>query len=183
MKGVQRSEVLDWVTYQEQSESLRAKMRDVKKPRRIHAGEHLTFLFENHDTTLHQIQEMVLAERMVKEAAIQHEIETYNGLLGGDGELGCSLLIEIEEASQRKELLTQWLGLPQHLYATLANGKKIRPRFDAAQVGDDRLSAVQYLKFPVGGVVPVALGADHPNLTVEVALTDEQKKALAADLA
>ena len=30
--------------------------------------------------------------------------------------------------------------------------------YDPTQVGDDRLSAVQYLRFPVQGRVPVAIG-------------------------
>ena len=125
MSHVQRKEVLDWVTYQENVEASRSRMRQVKQPRRILVGEYLTFLFENHDTTLHQIQEMVLAERIVKEAAIQHEIDTYNALLGGPGELACSLLIGIEDASARKDLLTQWMGLPQKLYARLPNGQDV----------------------------------------------------------
>jgi hypothetical protein len=41
---------------------------------------------------------------------------------------------------------------------------------------------VQYLKFPVGGLVPTALGVDHPEMTAETALTEDQKAALNDDL-
>ena len=51
---------------------------DHPQPRRIHVGPYLTFLFENRETIRYQIQEMLLAERIVKEADIVHEIETYN---------------------------------------------------------------------------------------------------------
>jgi hypothetical protein len=50
-------------------------------------------------------------------------------------------------------------------------------------VGEERLSSVQYLKFDVRGRVPVAAGADLPALTLEVALTAEQREALRQDLA
>ena len=121
-----------------------------KAARRVHVGPHLTFLFENHDTMRYQVLEMVRTERMVKDADIRHEIETYNELLGGTGELGATLLVELEDPALRAEKLTQWLALPKHLYAKRADGKKAYARFDERQVGDTRVSSVQYLKFEVG---------------------------------
>jgi hypothetical protein len=41
---------------------------------------------------------------------------------------------------------------------------------------------VQYVKFPVGGVAPVAIGCDLPALTAETALAPEQRAALEQDL-
>ncbi len=60
-------------------------------------GPHLTFLFENHDTIRYQVLEMVRTERMVKDADIRHEVDTYNELLGARGELGATLLIELDD--------------------------------------------------------------------------------------
>ena len=101
MKPVERKEILDYVTYEEGRDAFREKMFAVKAPRRVHIGEYLTLLFENHETMLYQIQEMIRTERMVKEADIQHEIDTYNEVLGGDGEFGCTLLIEIDDPAVR----------------------------------------------------------------------------------
>ena len=105
MRKVQRSELMDYQTYGERRAQVQEKMFEVKRPRRVHLGEHLTFLFENHDTMWYQIQEMMRAEQLVKEDAIAHELETYNGLLGGDGVLACSLLIEIDDREVRAERL------------------------------------------------------------------------------
>lgn len=182
MKRVQREELVDYQTYQEGRSASRQKAMADKAVRRIHVGPMLTFLFENADTVRYQIQEMMLAERLVKEADIRHELETYNELLGGPGELGASLLIEIEDPAERDQKLRALLGLPEHLYAKLEDGTRVRPRFDARQVGDERLSSVHYLVFPTGGRVPVALGADHPALKIEAALTPEARAALARDL-
>ena len=101
MQPVRREEILDYVTYGEQREQIRAAVLKIKEPRRIHLGPHMTFLFENRDTVRYQIQEMVRVERLVKESEIQHEIETYNELLGGPGELGASLLVVIDDPAQR----------------------------------------------------------------------------------
>jgi len=183
MKPVERSEILDYVTWGEQKPATLPSILAAKKLRRIHVGGVLTFLFENHDTIRYQIQEMVRVERMVKEADIQHEIETYNEVLGRDGGFGCALLIEIDDPEVRAEKLRQLKGLPEHLYLRFEDGERVYATFDERQVGEDRLSSVQYLQFDAKGRVPVAVGSDHPDLLAEYELTGEQRDALAADLA
>lgn len=183
MRPVERSELLDYVTYDERRDAERTRVMALKADRRVHLAPYLTFLFENRDTVRYQVQEMMRAERIVKEAEIQHELDTYNELLGGAGELGCTLLIEIETPQERAEKLALWRGLSERLYVELPDGRRVRPSFDPRQVGEDRLSSVQYLKFDTGGDVPVRLGADHPALEGAVALTPAQQAALRRDLA
>jgi hypothetical protein len=182
MQLVQREEILDYVTYEERRSEIRSRVMEVKAARRVHVGDYLTFLFENADTVRYQVQEMVRAERMVREADIRHELDTYNELLGGKGELALTLLIEIDDLELRDNKLRELTELPSHLYVRLTDGRRVRPRFDTRQVGRDRLSAVQYLHFDTGGLVPVAVGADHPLLSAETELTSEQRRAIAADL-
>ena len=124
MKRVQREDILDFMTYEDTRNDVRKNALSIKKDRRIHLGEHLTFLFENTDTIKYQIQEMVRTERIVRESDILHEIKTYNELLGETGSLGCTLLIEISDSDQRDLLLKKWLSLPKHIYLILENGKK-----------------------------------------------------------
>lgn len=183
MTAVTRSQILDYVTYSEQRDAFRRQVMEAKRPRRIHVGPHLTFLFENALTVRYQIQEMVRAEQMVKEADIEHEVETYNELLGGPGELGASLLVEIDDPADRARKLAEWRDLMEHVYARLEDGTRVPVTYDRRQVGEGRLSSVQYLKFATGGHVPVAIGADHPAYEAETILTPEQREALAADLA
>ena len=182
MKPVERSEILDYATYTDERDVVRADAMKQKEARRVHLGEYLTFLFENRVTVRYQIQEMMRVEQIVKESDIAHEIDTYNELLGGPGELGCTLMIEIDDPGQRDVLLSQWLDLPKHLYAKLENGKKAYAKFDPRQVGETRLSSVQYMKFDTGGETPIVLGSDHPEFSDEVLLTDSQREALSEDL-
>ena len=182
MKRVTRQEILDYVTYEEQRDKLRKKIMKIKNLRRINVGGVLSFLFENTDTVRYQIQEMVRVERIVKETDILHEIKTYNELLGNSGELGCTLLIEIDDSEERQEQLIQWLDLPNHLYLILEDGSRIRASFDERQIGDSRLSSVQYIKFNTGGKTPVAIGSDLPLMKAETTFTVEQQKALLEDL-
>lgn len=183
MKPVQRGEILDQATYERMREDVRREVILSKAPRRVHVGPYVTLLFENRRTVWYQIQEMLRTERIAEEAGIAHELETYNELLGGPGELGVTLLIEIDDPAVRAVKLREWRDLPRHIYARLEDGTRVRPTFDPRQVGVERLSSVQYLRFPVGGRVPVAIGVDLPALAAETVLTTEQRRALEADLA
>ena len=183
-RPVERSEIVDYQTYEELRPDIRAAVMKEKEPRRIHVGPHLTFLFETHATMRYQVQEMMRAEQIVKEADILHEIETYNEVLGGPGELGCTLLVELDDPKEREVKLAKWLDLPKSLYAKLPDGTKVRPTYDERQVGAERVSSVQYLKFKVGGRAPVGVGCDHPDpeLKHETRLTGDQTVALQKDL-
>ncbi|MCA9658694.1 MAG: DUF3501 family protein [Myxococcales bacterium] len=181
--SVQRSDILDYETYGDARPEIRARVLQTKALRRIPVADVLTFLFENHETIRYQILEMVRTERIVREADIVHEIRTYNELLGGPGELGCTLLICIDDPAERDVKLRAWLDLLGRLYVKVEGGERIRATWDPRQVGDDRLSSVQYLKFPLGARAPVAVGVDHPELTAETELSAEQRAALVADLA
>ncbi|MBY0471355.1 DUF3501 family protein [bacterium] len=182
MKKVLRSDIVDYQTYNQTRDSIRSAALRLKEPRRIHVGPHLTFLFENTETIRYQIQEMMRTEQIVREADILHEIETYNEVLGDSKELGCTLLIEIENPIDRDLKLTKWRDLPKHLYMVNKEGVKIRPSVDSRQSGDRRLSSVQYLKFQLPASTPVALGCDFSEYQYETPLSGDQKQALAADL-
>jgi hypothetical protein len=182
MKPVTRDQILDYVTYGEQRDAIRDDAMAAKQNRRIHVGGVLTFLFENRTTVRYQILEMVRVEKMVKEAEIQHELETYNELLGGVGELGCTMMIEIDDIGERDVKLRQWLDLPERSYVELEDGRKIHPTFDARQKGDGKVSSVQFLKFDTSGAVPVAIGVEVEGLKARTELTDAQRAALRADL-
>ena len=184
MTLVNREEILDYATYTDHRPTIRPAMLEAKRVRRVSIGAYLTLLFENHDTVLYQIQEMMRIERIVRERDIQHELDTYNELLGGPGELGATLLIGIDDETKRDDCLRRWLVLLPTLYAELEDGTRVAPTWDPRQMGEDRLSSVQYLKFNTQGATPVKFGSsfDDPEVYGSVTLSEEQHAALAADL-
>lgn len=185
MKKVARKDILDNAAYERLRGPLRERAMAEKSARRVHVGDHLTFLFETTETVRIQVQEMLRIEGRSSEADVAHELDTYNELLGDAGELGCTLLVEIEDEAQRSALLRRWRGLMDRVYALLEDGTRVPATYDRRQVGDERLSSVQYLKLAVGDAPPVALGVDLPEggLVAETRLSDVQRAALAADLA
>lgn len=182
MRPVSRRELLDYQTYGDRRDRIRAEIMAIKARRRIRVGPHLTLLFENRDTVRYQIQEMMRVEEIVREDAIRRELDTYNELLGGPGELGATLMVEVEDPAERLRRLAEWRELPGRLYLRLPDGSQAFARFDPRQINEQKLSSVQFLIFACGGQVPVAAGTDFPPLAGETPLTDEQREALAADL-
>lgn len=163
-------------------------MMVLKDRRRIRVGAHLTFLFENRDTVRYQIQEMMRIERLQNPREIAHEVETYNELIPGPGELSASLLIEYETPAERDVWLPALLGLEHHIWLE-AGGRRSPARFDDRQISTGRLSSVQYIKFHLDPQQMAAFPnvasiiVDHPKYTAEHNLTAEQLKELAADFA
>lgn len=182
MKPVERAEILDYVTYGEQREQIRAEALRAKSVRRILVGDHFTFLFENRETVRYQVQEMMRVEKIVKEDDVQHELDTYNELLHSAGTVGCTLLIGIDGEAERDTKLREWLGMNDHIYARMADGTRVTPKWDPRQVGDTRLSSVQYLSFTLGREAPVAIGIDMPGIEAETELSPSQREALQSDL-
>ena len=182
-RKVTLDEILDLQQYEETRDDYRKRLFAVKRLRRIHVGPYLTFLFENADTVRYQVQEMVRSERMVRDEDIEFEIRTYNELIGEAGQLGCSLLIEIDDRELRAELLTAWLSLPEHVYLALEDGTRVRAVVDERQRDAERVSAVQFLIFDPGGQAPGVVGCDIDGYVHETTLSEEQRAALTADFA
>src|SRR3982751_236787 len=163
MRAVQRSQLLDRAHYERTRGFSRASVMEIKRRRRIHLGPHLTFLFENTATIWYQVQEMLRAERIERETDVLHELATYNAVLGGSGQLGCCLLIEIDDAAVRDRRLREWRALPAYVYMRCEGGATVRPTVDPAPIDEHRISAVQYLKFHLDDWRPVSLGCDLPG--------------------
>jgi hypothetical protein len=185
VRPVHRDELVDYLTWTDQREAARPGILAGKAVRRAQLGPHLLLLFENRESVRYQVQEMMRVEQIVRERDIVHELHTYNELLGGPGELGATVMIGVDDVALRDTLLRRWLGLQAHLYLGLADGTRVFATWDPRQVGDDRISSVQYLRFPVNGAVPVSFGCTFADELVggEVPLPAATQAALAADLA
>ncbi len=183
MSKVRTAEILPLDVYAERRPVIQQRVMFEKARRRLHVGDSLTFLFENAETMRYQVQEMLRIEKRTRPEDIAHEVETFNEVLGGPSELGCTLQIEIDDPAERAIKLQRWLDLPGKLYLKRADGSKVYADFDARQVGETRVSTVQYLKFAIGDTAPVAIGCEHPDIRSETQLSADQRAALAEDLA
>jgi hypothetical protein len=190
MRPIERSEVLDLGAYEHVRERFRARVIDEKKRRRVALGSNMTALFENRDTALFQIQEMLRTERITAEPGIFHEIETYNDLVPADGELSVTFFIEYPEKEERDRMLVELCGVEECFWLE-AGGE--RAAFVSAKRGEDesRTTTVHYAKVPLGeralealraGRGPVSIGVAHPKYTAQTELSPQTIAALRDDL-
>jgi hypothetical protein len=172
MRTIERNEILALGDYEQIRPHFRARIIEEKRPRRVAIGEHLAVTFENRDTVLLQIQEMLRTERITAEPAIAHEITTYNDLVPGEDELSLTLWVQIPDKPLRDRLLVELAGLEDTVRLDV-DGKSFEvkgPRPDGFMEG--RTTAVHYLKARLSPEAAAAIKAK----TARVVLTVEHPK-------
>ena len=190
IRPVTLDDVVGLERYEAVRDDVRRRIIVLKKARRVSVGPELTFVFENHHTIYFQIQEMLRAERITDLDAVRAELDVYNALLPAPGELSATLLIEITDQADVAQRLLDFLGIDEHV-ALVVGDERAAAAFEAGRSREDKLSAVQYVRFPLSPAagaafadpgVPVRLVVDHPNYRYETAITGEVRASLAADL-
>jgi hypothetical protein len=185
------SDILNIAEYEKQRPEIRKRVIEAKKHRRIIVGPLMTFIFENRDTVLFQIQEMVRTERLVHDKDIQHEIDTYSRLLPTNDELSATLLIGITEKEKIKPTLDSLVGLTKKSVYFVIGEKEIEASFDEEQSEEGRISAVQYVRWKLNeqdierlrfGQAEITILIRHPNYQYSTRLTNEQRESIAKDL-
>ncbi len=169
----------------------RRRVIEKKALRRVSVGPLVTLVFENRDTVLFQIQEMLRAERIVEPAKIQEEIDVYNSLLPEPGEVAATLFVEVTEEARVKPILDSFIGLDEgrSLWMEIG-GRRYFANFEEGHGREDKISAVHYIRFPLGPEGSSALaGAGRARLVLshgenrgEAELSPETVSELLKDL-
>jgi len=187
-------DVLSAFEYEQVRERMRDRVIALKRARRVAVGRHPSFVFENRDTVLFQMQEMCRVERITDAARIRDELNVYNALLPRPGELFATSMIEIEDAAQIKPVLDRFMGLDtgQHVWIQVRREFAAPGTFEAghSDEGKGKLSAVHFVRFAFPDDAMRAfrhseafLAVDHPAERARVPLGEETQAALLADLA
>lgn len=186
------ADVLPIPAFLAQRRKLEAEVVAAKTVRRLAVGPQMTWLFENRATCLWQVQEMCRVENITAAAAVQHELDTYNALLPSPAELSATLLIEIDDPAERAVKLRELLGLHEHVRLTFPGAGDAPARFDGAQFDGERVSSVQFVRFPLSSSQiealrdlgrPATLSVTHPAYPVSTPLPLTLRAALVEDLA
>ena len=192
-KTITKQDLVSLHTYREGREEYLQKMITYKKDRRIRLDEHISILFENKNTVLFQILELLNAEDLEDQEEIDEYIGIYSGMLPLENELSATLFIELDDQLKLQDLLVKLTGIEHHLTLNIGN-ETIQAVFEEEH--DDRgfTTSVHYLKFPVtqaakdlllngsADSLNVSISLSHPNLTANVDLNPISIKSLQKDL-
>ena len=140
-----------------------------------------------------QVQEMLRIEKGGAEQ-IAGELEAYNPLIPQGDELIATLMLEIEDANRRHNILLTLGGIEESVFLEIG-GDMVRAtptEYDDRTTADGKTSSVHWLRFKLtpeqiarfrDGGQKVVLGISHKNYGHMAVLSAETRAALAKDFA
>jgi hypothetical protein len=192
---ISRSDIMSMDEYAKRRVDSRRRVTALKEHRRVSVGPYVTFYFENRDTMLHQIHEMLYIERGGEEQ-IADELSAYAPLVPNGRELVATMMIEIEDEGMRRRELARLGYIDEKIAFVIETGGKRHvvkavPEDDEERTTPEgKTSSVHFLRFPFddAGVAQfrdansrVTLEVEHPNYGHIAVLPADVKAALAGD--
>ncbi len=192
MRKVKKEDILNLYEYEKVRDEKIREIARKKKRRRIQVGDKVTLVFENYDTVWFQIQEMIRAERMVKDEEIQFEIDTYNELIPEKNQLSFTLFIEIPDERERKRELPKLVGIHNSVYMHIGNKYTVRAQAEERSDEDfetGKAAVVHFMKFDLTPEQveafkreTVRIEINHENYKAMTEIPPEVKEELIRDL-
>ena len=188
-------DIVDLRAYERRRDDLRREVIALKRIRRVPLGPIMSVVLENRTTVRFQVQEMVRTERMLEDAQVQEELDVYNPLIPGPGELSMTLFLELTSEAALREWLPKLVGIERAIVLQVGTGSdalELRDEVDedhASRLTREEVTAsVHFVRIRVPGGAwgrfatdPVLLRADHPSYRHEVELAAETKASVLAD--
>ena len=185
------ADVLPADEYARRRKELRRNVVQLKRLRRMEVGPVATLHFENFETMLMQIQEMLHIEKG-GDAQLPGELQAYNPLVPNGHELVATVLFEIDDPLRRANFLARLGGVEETAFIELGS-QKIRGIPEADQdrtTAAGKASSVQFIHFPFTPAQVdrfrkpgerVIVGFDHPVYAHMSVMPEAVRQALAAD--
>jgi hypothetical protein len=192
-RRIEPSVIIPLQEYAPQRAQRRKRIAEIKKNRRLEVGPFATFYFENYDTMLHQVHEMLFIEKGGAEQ-LPDELAAYNPLIPQGTELVATVMFEIDDPIRRGRVLAMLGGVEDKAFIRVG-GEIVRGVAEEDQERsreDGKASSVQFIRFPFtaariaafkGDVGDVVVGFDHPNYGHMAVMPPAVRQALAQDFA
>ena len=192
MKQLIEADLLSPAEYEQQREQFRSQIIALKQRRRISVGPLITLVFENRETLRFQTQEMIRVEHILDSHKVQEELDVYNALMPGSGELSATLLIELTEEERLKEWLDLFMGIDHgETVAIRAGTEQAFGLFEGGHSHETKISAVHFVRFrPAASMTaafadlrqPVMLTVHHHVYHAEVSVPGSMREEWLSDL-
>lgn len=179
--------------YAPQRRALRQQLLAIKQYRRLEIGPVATCYFENFETMVHQINEMLYIEKGGPDS-IADEIAAYGSLVPNGQELTATVMFEIDDAWRRKNFLARLGGIEETMFLRFGHHqiRGVAEQDLDRTTAEGKASAVQFLHFPFTPAQikefcqinqQIILGFDHPHYAHMTVMGENSRQALAKDFA
>jgi len=193
MAKLTRDSLMTLEAYAKARKDFRARVIAHKKARTVHLGEHVTLIFEDQLTIQYQVQEMLRVEKIFEEAGIQDELDAYNPLIPDGRNFKATMMIEYEDANERKGALARLKGVEDRAYVQVEGLQKVFAIADEdlERENEQKTSSVHFLRFELTDEMAdalkygmtLAVGIDHPHYQARIdALPPPVRDSLVKDL-
>jgi len=189
VRPITRRDIKGPALYAPIRDDYRNRIIELKKPRRVFVGDRVEIVFDNRLTLSFQIEEICRLENLVTDEQIGGEIETTNQLMPTEDSLAATLFVPLPPEEDSRVALRALVGLDEHVIFHVGP-HALRAVSEPGRSTDEKISAVQYLRFPLSTDAkaalaapgtPVAIEIDHPNYRHRVSCSEQLRASLAAD--
>ena len=190
-REIQKEDIMPLDVYIKNRKEIRKNIVNFKKDRRIALGPYATFYFENYETMLAQVQEMLYIEKGGDEQ-LKDELIAYNPLIPNGKELIATLMFEIDNPVSRAAFLGKVGGIEEKIFIKI-DGEIVNaiPEQDVDRTSaEGKASSVQFLhfkftneqiqKFKLDGA-EVEIGIAHNEYSHTTKLSTLNLSSLSAD--
>ena len=193
---ITKKDILPLNEFEHSRDAIREKTLKIKNDRRVHIGPDITLYFENKNTLLWQIHEMLRIEKGGDEQLID-ELEAYAPLCpkkssSGTKSIVFTMMVEIIDPDERRVMLQKLNSIEQKIVFSCNNTEL------SAQVINDNVertndagktSSIHFLKVEIPSSFeesirkhPLSIKINHPYYNFSHELLENQKTALIEDL-
>jgi len=172
--------------YVRERDDFRSRVLAAKRARHVSIGDNVSLLFENRLTVLYQIMEMLRIEKTADAEGMQSELDAYNPMIPCGSDWRATMLIEFEDAEERRVQLKYLRHVEHHVYAEIGDTRVSAVADEDMERSDaEKTSSVHFLRFPLTedlisslrAGARLAFGIDHPRYRYEQALSDPEAVA------
>jgi hypothetical protein len=189
VRPITRADIKGPALYAGMRDDYRKRVIELKALRRVIVGDFVEIVFDNRHTLTMQIEEICRLENLTTDEQINTEIELTNQLMPTETSLAATMFIPLPQDETTKDKLRALVGIDEHVVLHIGPDA-IRAAFEPGRSTDEKISAVQYCRFPLSPEVkaklrspgtPIAVEIDHPSYRQRVQCPDALRASLAAD--
>ena len=189
-RQILKEDIMPLESYVKNRREIRKNIVEFKKDRRIALGPYATFYFENFETMLAQVQEMLYIEKGGDEQ-LKDELAAYNPLVPNGKELIATLMFEIDNPVSRAAFLGKVGGIENQVFMKIEGNEIIAlPEEDVDRTSaEGKASSVQFIHFRFNdeqidkfkSTLEIEIGIDHKEYSHSTKLTQATIKSLSKD--